>query len=93
MRREAARVRVPVAAPTRPDQRWSMAVAREPTADGRPFRIWTPVGVLTRECPPLFAEALRAVKQTVDPEGIMNPGVLIDPAGRKVGVRGAMAGT
>jgi alkyldihydroxyacetonephosphate synthase len=47
----------------------------------------------TRECPPLFAEALRAAKHAVDPDGIMNPGVLIDPAGRKVGVRGAMAGT
>jgi alkyldihydroxyacetonephosphate synthase len=46
----------------------------------------------TRECPPLFAEALRAAKAAVDPNGLMNPGVLIDPAGRKVGVRGAMAG-
>jgi len=45
-----------------------------------------------RECPPLFAEALRAAKAAVDPNGLMNPGVLIDPAGRKVGVRGAMAG-
>ena len=45
-----------------------------------------------RECPPLFAEALRAAKASVDPNGLMNPGVLIDPAGRKVGVRGAMAG-
>lgn len=44
-----------------------------------------------RECPPLFADALRAAKAAVDPHGIMNPGVLIDPAGRKVGVRGAMA--
>jgi alkyldihydroxyacetonephosphate synthase len=45
-----------------------------------------------RECPPLFAEALRAAKKAVDPNGIMNPGVLIDPEGVKVGVRGAMAG-
>ena len=45
-----------------------------------------------RECPPLFAEALRAAKSAVDPNGIMNPGVLIDPQGIKVGVRGAMAG-
>jgi alkyldihydroxyacetonephosphate synthase len=29
--------------------------------------------------PDLFAEALRAVKRTVDPNGILNPGVLIDP--------------
>ena len=46
-----------------------------------------------RECPPLFAEALRAAKAAVDPRGILNPGVLIDPAGRDVGVRGAMAGS
>ncbi|MDZ4741263.1 MAG: FAD-binding oxidoreductase [Alphaproteobacteria bacterium] len=45
-----------------------------------------------RECPPLFGEALRAAKKAVDPHGILNPGVLIDPAGRDVGVRGAMAG-
>lgn len=45
-----------------------------------------------RECPPLFAEMLRAAKAAVDPNGLMNPGVLIDPAGKKVGVRGAMAG-
>ncbi|MFZ1277073.1 MAG: FAD-binding oxidoreductase, partial [Candidatus Microthrix parvicella] len=31
-----------------------------------------------RQRPPLFAEALRAVKSRLDPSGIMNPGVLID---------------
>lgn len=45
-----------------------------------------------RECQPLFADALRAAKQALDPDGLMNPGVLIDPQGRKIGVRGAMAG-
>lgn len=31
-----------------------------------------------RERPPLFAQALAAVKQTLDPHAILNPGVLID---------------
>jgi alkyldihydroxyacetonephosphate synthase len=43
-----------------------------------------------RECPPLFADALRAAKSRLDPQGLMNPGVLIDPADRVVGIRGAM---
>jgi len=33
-----------------------------------------------RQRPELFAAALRAAKQAVDPGGMMNPGVLIDPA-------------
>ena len=32
-----------------------------------------------RQRPGLFAEALRAAKAAVDPGGVMNPGVLIDP--------------
>ncbi|QKK01441.1 MAG: FAD-binding oxidoreductase [Pseudomonadota bacterium] len=31
-----------------------------------------------RQRPPLFADALRAVKQTLDPASVLNPGVLID---------------
>lgn len=34
-----------------------------------------------RERPPLFAEAFRAAKRALDPAGILNPGVLVDPAG------------
>jgi alkyldihydroxyacetonephosphate synthase len=46
-----------------------------------------------REVPPLHRQMLAAAKQAVDPQGILNPGVLIDPAGRDVGLTGALAGT
>ncbi len=32
-----------------------------------------------RQRPELFADALRAAKATLDPDGLLNPGVLIDP--------------
>ena len=34
-----------------------------------------------REVPPLFTDALRRAKAELDPAGIMNPGVLMHPAG------------
>ncbi len=43
-------------------------------AVGRYHRPW-----YDRERPPLFAEAYRAARRVLDPAGIMNPGVLIDP--------------
>jgi alkyldihydroxyacetonephosphate synthase len=43
-------------------------------AVGRDHRPW-----YDRQRPDAFANALRAVKRTVDPAGILNPGVLIDP--------------
>jgi alkyldihydroxyacetonephosphate synthase len=43
-------------------------------AVGRDHRPW-----YDRQRPEPFAEALRAAKMVVDPRGIMNPGVLIDP--------------
>jgi alkyldihydroxyacetonephosphate synthase len=42
-------------------------------AVGRVHRPW-----YDRERPPLFADALRAVKRELDPAGVLNPGVLID---------------
>ena len=42
-------------------------------AVGRLHRPW-----YEKEVPPLFVEALRAAKKKLDPEGIMNPGVLFD---------------
>lgn len=43
-----------------------------------------------REVPPLFRAMLIAAKQVADPHGIMNPGVLVDPNGRSVGIAGAL---
>ena len=43
-------------------------------AIGRYHRPW-----YDKERPPLFAEAYRAARRTLDPAGIMNPGVLVDP--------------
>jgi alkyldihydroxyacetonephosphate synthase len=43
-------------------------------AVGRDHRPW-----YDRQRPPLFADALRAAKHALDPMGVLNPGVLIDP--------------
>ncbi|NKZ07035.1 FAD-binding oxidoreductase [Actinomadura latina] len=45
-------------------------------AVGRDHRPW-----YDRQRPEPFAAALRAVKSTLDPAAILNPGVLLDPAG------------
>jgi len=38
----------------------------------------------------LFRRAFAAAKASLDPEGIFNPGVLIDPAGKNVGITGIL---
>jgi alkyldihydroxyacetonephosphate synthase len=43
-----------------------------------------------QQSPPLFRAALSSAKKTLDPAGVLNPGVLIDPPGRAVGIRGAL---
>lgn len=43
-------------------------------AVGRDHRLW-----YDRERPALFAEALRAAKERLDPRWLLNPGVLLDP--------------
>ncbi len=39
---------------------------------------------------PLTASALAGAKAVFDPRGVMNPGVLFDPVGRPVGIRGVL---
>jgi alkyldihydroxyacetonephosphate synthase len=48
-------------------------------------------GGYEREVPPLYREALVAAKARLDPRGILNPGVLVDPLERPVGITGALA--
>ena len=48
-------------------------------------------GGYEREVPALYREALAAAKSRLDPRGIMNPGVLVDPLDRPVGITGALA--
>ena len=50
-------------------------------AVGRDHRPW-----YERQRPAPFAAALRAAKDTVDPAGVLNPGVLMAPAERPAGV-------
>ena len=44
-----------------------------------------------RESSALYRDALRAAKASLDPAGILNPGVLVDPRDRPVGITGATA--
>lgn len=45
-----------------------------------------------READPLFRRMLAAAKREVDPQAVLNPGVLFDPIDRSVGITGALAG-
>ena len=44
------------------------------------------------EVPALMRVALAAAKAVFDPSGLMNPGVLLEPQGRPVGIRGGTVG-
>ena len=76
--RPAGRTRRPVAARPRPPpaRRSSPPAARSPTTtvSGADHR-----ELYAREIGPLGVEVLRAVKRTLDPAGILNPGILLGP--------------
>lgn len=65
-RKRVAMARVPAPAPARPDERWSMDFVRDTTADGRPFRVWTLVDDLTRECPLLLVDRSLPARRVVE---------------------------
>ena len=44
-----------------------------------------------KQRPELFAQALAAAKQSLDPKSVLNPGVLIDAPGRPAGCGGAVS--
>lgn len=44
-----------------------------------------------REVAPLYRTALAAAKTAFDPAGVLNPGVLVDPANHRIGATGALA--
>jgi alkyldihydroxyacetonephosphate synthase len=48
-------------------------------------------GGYERQSSALYRGALASAKKSLDPAGILNPGVLIDPIGRAVGNRGALS--
>lgn len=50
-RKQVAVARVPLAAPTQPNERWGMDFIHDACADGRRFRCLTMVDEYTRECP------------------------------------------
>ncbi len=48
-------------------------------------------GAYEREVDPIFRTMLAAAKHSVDPRGVLNPGVLFDPQQRAIGATGALA--
>ncbi len=55
-------------------------------AVGRDHRPW-----YDKQIPDLFSSAMQGVKSRLDPNGIMNPGIIVDPANRELGYQGMMS--
>lgn len=65
-RKQAAGLRVPQPAPTRPNERWAMDFVHDRLMGGRPFKILTLIDVFTRECLLLHADFSISGKRLVD---------------------------
>jgi putative transposase len=65
-RKRAAQVRVPLEAPVRVNERWSMDFMTDRLEDGRYFRILTIVDQFSRECPLLEAGVSLSGKRVVE---------------------------
>jgi putative transposase len=55
-RKRVSVARVPMSAPTRPNERWSMDFVSDTLGDGRAFRTFTLVDDCSRECPGLVVD-------------------------------------
>jgi putative transposase len=64
-RKRAAVARVPLPAPTRPDERWGMDFIHDACADGRRFRCLTMVDEFTRECPVIEADTSLPARRVI----------------------------
>jgi putative transposase len=64
-KRRSAHLRVPLAEPQRPNQRWSMDFVSDRLADGRWFRILTVVDQYTRECLCTYADRSQTGEKVV----------------------------
>lgn len=64
--KRASHVRVPLPAPARPNQRWSMDFVSDRFCDGRWFRILTVVDQYTRECLCTYADPTQTGETVVE---------------------------
>jgi putative transposase len=62
-RKRVSVARVPMAAPTRPNERWSMDFVSDTLGDGRTFRTFTLVDDCTRESPGLLVDVSLSAKR------------------------------
>lgn len=65
-KRQAAALRVPLPAPSQPNQRWAMDFVFDTLLGGRRFKVLTVVDVFTRECLTLFVDFSIGGKRVIE---------------------------